>query len=75
MVGGQTTEPGHRPSTDERDSPAQPRCSSSPLKCTSHLGFSLGLSWREGTVIIEILDPGNGWALLKSYTVTVNAGP
>ena len=42
MVGGQTTEPGHPPSTDERDSPAQPGCSSSPLKCTSHLGFSLG---------------------------------
>ena len=42
MVGVQTTEPGHPPSTDERNSPAQPGCSSSPLKCTSHLGFSLG---------------------------------
>ena len=41
MVGVQTTEPGHPPSTDERNSPAQPGCSSSPLKCTSHLGFSL----------------------------------
>ena len=48
MVGGQTTEPGHPPSTDERDSPAQPSCSSSPLKCTSHLGFSLG--FPQGTV-------------------------
>ena len=26
----------------QKDSPAQPSCSSSPLKCTSHLGFSLG---------------------------------
>ena len=36
--------------------------------------FSL-VGCREGTVIIELLDPGNDWALLKRYTVTVNAGP
>ena len=30
---------------------------------------------REGTVVIELLDPGNGYALLKRYTVTVDAGP
>ena len=31
----------HSPSTDERASLAQPSQSSSPLECTSHLGFSL----------------------------------
>ena len=31
--------------------------------------FSL-VGCREGTVIIELLDPGNGYALLKRYTVT-----
>ena len=36
--------------------------------------FSL-VGCREGTVIIELLDPGNNYALLKRYTVTVNAGP
>ena len=36
--------------------------------------FSL-VGCREGTIIIELLDPGNDWALLKRYTVTVNAGP
>ena len=36
--------------------------------------FSL-VGCREGTVIIELLDPGNDYALLKRYTVTVNAGP
>ena len=36
--------------------------------------FSL-VGCREGTVIIELLDPGNDWALLKRYAVTVNAGP
>ena len=36
--------------------------------------FSL-VGCREGTVIIELWDPGNGNALLKRYTVTVNAGP
>ena len=36
--------------------------------------FSL-VGCREGTVILELLDPGNDWALLKRYTVTVNAGP
>ena len=36
--------------------------------------FSL-VGCREGTVVIELLDPGNDWALLKRYTVTVNAGP
>ena len=36
--------------------------------------FSL-VGCREGTVIIELLDPGNGYALLKRYTVTVDAGP
>ena len=36
--------------------------------------FSL-VGCREGTVVIELLDPSNGWALLKRYTVTVNAGP
>ena len=35
--------PDHLPSTDERASLAQPSQSSSPLECTSHLGFSLGL--------------------------------
>ena len=33
--------PDHSPSTDERASLAQPSQSSSPLECTSHLGFSL----------------------------------
>ena len=36
--------------------------------------FSL-VGCREGTVIIELLDPGNDWTLLKRYTITVNAGP
>ena len=36
--------------------------------------FSL-VGCREGTVVIELLDPGNGYALLKRYSVTVNAGP
>ena len=36
--------------------------------------FSL-VGCREGTVIIELLDPGNGYALLQRYAVTVNAGP
>ena len=36
--------------------------------------FSL-VGCREGTVVIELLDPSNDWALLKRYTVTVNAGP
>ena len=36
--------------------------------------FSL-VGCREGTVIIELLDPGNGYALLKRYTVTVTGGP
>ena len=36
--------------------------------------FSL-VGCREGRVVIELLDPGNGYALLKRYTVTVNAGP
>ena len=34
--------PDHSPSTDERASLAQPSQFSSPLECTSHLGFSLG---------------------------------
>ena len=34
--------PDHPPSTDARASLAQPSQSSSPLECTSHLGFSLG---------------------------------
>ena len=50
MVGVQTTEPGHPPSTDERNSPAQPGCSSSPLKCTSHLGFSLDIRYQLETM-------------------------
>ena len=33
--------PDHSPSTDERASLAQPNQFSSPLECTSHLGFSL----------------------------------
>ena len=36
--------------------------------------FSL-VGCREGTVIIELLDPGNDYALLKRYTVTVTGGP
>ena len=36
--------------------------------------FSL-VGCREGTVVIELLDPGNDYALLKRYAVTVNAGP
>ena len=36
--------------------------------------FSL-VGCREGTVIIELLDPGKNWALLKRYAVTVNARP
>ena len=36
--------------------------------------FSL-VGCREGTVIIELLDPGNGYALLKRYTVGVTGGP
>ena len=35
--------PDHSPSTDERASLAQLSQSSSPLECTSHLGFSLVL--------------------------------
>ena len=35
--------PDHSPSTDERASLALPSQSSSPLECTSHLGFSLVL--------------------------------
>ena len=34
--------PDHPPSMDERASLAEPSQSSSPLECTSHLGFSLG---------------------------------
>ena len=30
---------------------------------------------REGTVVIELRDLANVWALLKRYTVTVDAGP
>ncbi len=37
--------PDHSPSTDERASLAQPSQSSSPLECTSHLGFGLGLEF------------------------------
>ena len=36
--------------------------------------FSL-VGCREGTVIIELLDPGNDYALLQRYTVTVDTGP
>ena len=36
--------------------------------------FSL-VGCREGTVVIELLDPGNNWALLKRYAVAVNAEP
>ena len=36
--------------------------------------FSL-VGCREGTVVIELLDPGNGYALLKRYTLTVTGGP
>ena len=36
--------------------------------------FSL-VGCREGTVIIELLDPGNDYALLKRYTVQVTGGP
>ena len=36
--------------------------------------FSL-VGCREGTVVIELLDPGNDYALLQRYTVTVDAGP
>ena len=36
--------------------------------------FSL-VGCREGTVIIELLDPTDDYALLKRYTVKVNAGP
>ena len=36
--------------------------------------FSL-VGCREGTVIIELLDPGNDRALLKRYTVQVTGGP
>ena len=36
--------------------------------------FSL-VGCREGTVIIELLDPGNGYTLLKRYTVQVTGGP
>ena len=36
--------------------------------------FSL-VGCREGTVVIELLDPDDDYALLKRYTVTVNAGP
>ena len=40
--------PDHSPSTDERASLAQPSQSSSPLECTSHLGFSLVLDSQLG---------------------------
>ena len=33
--------------------------------------FSL-VGCREGTVVIELLDPSDNWALLQRYTVTVN---
>ena len=36
--------------------------------------FSL-VGCREGTVVIELLDPDDDYALLKRYTVTVNTGP
>ena len=36
--------------------------------------FSL-VGCREGTVIIELLDPTDDRALLKRYTVKVDAGP
>ena len=36
--------------------------------------FSL-VGCREGTVVIELLDPGNDYALLKRYTVGVTGGP
>ena len=36
--------------------------------------FSL-VGCREGTVVIELLDPGNGYAFLKRYTLTVTGGP
>ena len=39
--------PDHSPSTDERASLTQPSQSSSPLECTSHLGFSLGTCLRK----------------------------
>ena len=40
--------PDHSPSTDERAALAQPSQSSSPLECTSHLGFSLVCPTRVG---------------------------
>ena len=46
--------PDHSPSTDERASLAQPSQSSSPLECTSHLGFSL--------VLVGII---TGWILYQ----------
>ena len=42
--------PDHSPSTDERASLAQPSQSSSPLECTSHLGFSLVIT--EGPEVV-----------------------
>ena len=39
--GSQAAVPDHSPNTDERASLAQPTQSSSPLECTSYLGFSL----------------------------------
>ena len=46
---GQTTAPNRPPSTGGRASLWRPIQSLSPHKCTSHLGFSLGLSelWEE----------------------------
>ena len=43
----------HSPSTDERASLAQPSQSSSPLECTSHLGFSLVTATGRSPVTVE----------------------
>ena len=51
--------PDHSPSTDERASLAQPSQSSSPLECTSHLGFSLGCEYYHN-------DNGRGARIPKS---------
>ena len=45
--------PDHSPSTDERASLAQPSQSSSPLECTSHLGYSLGGGASAQVVVAE----------------------
>ena len=57
----------HSPSTDERASLAQPSQSSSPLECTSHLGFSLDALFNNYGLQFRKLG-GDGAELAKRMT-------